>query len=86
MRYEKPRFETFADFRRFMVRVFVLLYLVALSGVALRWHLEGGSLWPYLATAVVAAPCMALGYYLGVPRAKYLFETARRKMTIPETK
>lgn len=86
MRYEKPRFETFDDFRRFMVRVFVLLYLVALSGIALKWHLEGGSLWPYLATAVVAAPCMALGYALGVLRARYLFEAGRRKVTIPETK
>ena len=86
MRYEKPRFETFDDARRFMVRVLVLLYLVAICGIVVKWHLEGGSVWPYLAAAVVAAPCMVLGYFLGIPRAKYLFETGRRKMALPERK
>ena len=84
MRYEKPRFETFDDVRRFMVRTLVLLYLVALSGIVAKWHLEGGSAWPYLAAAVVAAPCMVLGYVLGIPRARYLFEAGRKKMTLPE--
>jgi hypothetical protein len=80
MRYEKPRFETFEDARRFMVRALVLLYLVALGGIAVKWHLEGGAVWPYLAAAAVTAPCMVLGYFMGIPRARYLFEAGRKKM------
>lgn len=78
MGYRKPRFETFEDCRRFLVRLFVLLYLVACSGLAVKWTIEGGAVWPYLVTAMVTAPCMALGYFLGVPRARYLFEAGRR--------
>ncbi len=86
MRYKKPRFDTFGDFRRFMVRVFVVLYLVALGGIFLKWHLEGGSWWPCVATAVVAVPCMVVGYFMGIRRAQYLFDAGRNKGTLPKTK
>ena len=68
-----------------MVRVFVLLYLVALVGIFVRWHLEGGAVWPYLAAAVVAAPCMVIGYFMGIPRARHLFDAGRNKVTLPKS-
>ena len=79
----KPRFDTFEDFTRYMLRVLTLLYFLAVIALLIKWYLEGGPIWPYIATSLVMIPCMVLGYKMGIPRARYLFDAARKKYTLP---
>jgi len=70
---------SFEDVKRSMRIIFALLYVCSLIGLGIKWYYERDPVWTYVATAAIAAPCMILGYFLGIPRGRYLFEKQQNK-------
>jgi hypothetical protein len=70
---------SFEDVKRLMRMLFALLYVCILIGLGIGWYLERHPVWTYVATAAIAGPCMILGYFLGIPRGRYLFQKQQKK-------
>ena len=62
----------------------VLLYVAILIGLAIKWHFERDPVWTYLATAGVAAPCLVIGYFLGIARGRYFWQKKRTSYELPQ--
>jgi hypothetical protein len=77
MKYQSPQIETESDFIRFVGKVFIMLYLFAVCGLVVTWQIEGGSLWPTVITAIIAAPLMLVTLLIAKPSGLRTFRRYR---------
>ncbi|NQT93430.1 MAG: hypothetical protein HQ559_11770 [Lentisphaerae bacterium] len=66
--------QSYSDFKKLMRKVFILMYLVALSGIWMVNYFEGGEVLPMLYTAACVAPLLVIAYFLGLLVTKKRFQ------------
>lgn len=71
----KPAYRTHEEFRRSTKRIFLLLSGVVILAFAGRCYYDGTELWVFVATMLVALPCLWLGWFIGTKQSKHFFES-----------